>query len=225
MARTPSPRPSSSQRPRVSLGETDTFPDEISSIHSSHRRGSFGDHGSIEHSPPPVVEFSTEPNAFLPRPSYILWIVALYSCLATTAWVFICVLVYRPLTAPSYSSDYLDKTDGNQWLSYQHGNIASLYNINERFFRAARVLQSISSGLAIPITSATCSRAAVAFVQRNSRRTRLTMRQTVTLADKGWTSLEIWFRLMKPEGWKRYGSPFLMLAILLNALGSYVVVV
>ncbi|KAK5083280.1 hypothetical protein LTR70_008229 [Exophiala xenobiotica] len=48
----------------------------------------------------------------------------------------------------------------------------------------------------------------------------MTLRQVITLADKGWTSPYIYYRLLAPTGWKRYGSSFIALALLLHAIGA-----
>lgn len=69
----------------MSLEETDTFVDEISSIRSSSRPSIPDEHVSKEHPSHSRVHSSTESDAFLPRTSYILWIVALYSCIAAIA--------------------------------------------------------------------------------------------------------------------------------------------
>lgn len=71
--------------------------------------------------------------------------------------------------------------------------------------------------LTIPLTSAVCSKAAVIYVQRRGQRM-LSLRQTMTLADKGWTEPEIFLKLMTGS-YKRYGSWFLLLAIAVHILG------
>jgi len=48
----------------------------------------------------------------------------------------------------------------------------------------------------------------------------MSLRQIITLSDKGWTSPYIYYRLLTPTGWKRYGSSFISLALLLHALGA-----
>ena len=84
-----------------------------------------------------------------------------------------------------------------------------------------RVIQAGVSVLTIPITSAACSCAAVAFTQYSRRSAGMTMRQTIALADKGWTDPTTYLRLLfTRQGLKRYGSLFLFLAIALNVLGG-----
>lgn len=97
---------------------------------------------------------------------------------------------------------------------YIHG----LYVKSEHIFRAAKIIQAVVSVLTIPLTSAVCSKAAVIFVQQRRQRLGFSMRQLMALADKGWTDPEVISRLIF-AGWKKYGSSFLLLAILLNLLG------
>lgn len=65
------------------------------------------------------------------------------------------------------------------------------------YVRAAEIVQSIASVVTIPITSAVCSVAAVAFMQAGALRTRLTLRQTAALADQGWASVWVYKNLSK----------------------------
>ncbi|KAJ5982762.1 hypothetical protein N7451_012862 [Penicillium sp. IBT 35674x] len=49
------------------------------------------------------------------------------------------------------------------------------------------------------------------------------MRQVMTIADKGWTDIPTYLRiapLFGTNGWKRYGSSFLLLAMFINILGA-----
>ena len=50
-------------------------------------------------------------------------------------------------------------------------------------------------------------------------RNNFNMRQTITLADKGWTSLPVWLELLTIKGWRSRGSSFLAFAIVIHALG------
>ena len=95
----------------------------------------------------------------------------------------------------------------------------TLYVKNEDWYQAARVIQGIVAVLVIPMTSAVCSKAAVGFMQRKQLRG-LTLRQTMVLADKGWNVPELYWQLVS-GGFRRYGSPFLMMAICLIFLGNY----
>ena len=150
----------------------------------------------------------------LHRSSYILVLVILYTALALTSWVLLCLLTFIPLTTKHYAVDIHS--------NYNHVTsliMRNLYIRSEHIFRAARIIQAIASVLTIPLTSAVCSKAAVVFVQQRRQRLGFSLRQLMVLADKGWTDPEVIWRLIC-AGWKRYGSSFLYLAILLHILGK-----
>ncbi|OKO98257.1 hypothetical protein PENSUB_9355 [Penicillium subrubescens] len=70
-----------------------------------------------------------------------------------------------------------------------------------------------------------CSSAAVIFVQKKTSRGGLSMRQVITIADKGWTDIPTYIRefpFFATKGWKRYGSSFLLLTIFVNLLSSLI---
>ena len=95
----------------------------------------------------------------------------------------------------------------------------SVYGQEGRFWiTAARVLRSVSGVLAIPVTTATCARAAVIYTQRRPRGRRgPTLRQVMVLADKAWADPELLSHLFN---WRRSGSLFLLGAVLLTLLGE-----
>jgi hypothetical protein len=92
------------------------------------------------------------------------------------------------------------------------------YIESERWLQAAGVMQAIVAVSTIPLVSATCSSAAVVFVQRRCKSGDLSLRQVTVLADKGWTELEIYEQMLCGRR-RQYGSRFLYLAIILNLLG------
>ena len=154
---------------------------------------------------------TTSSSSRLHRSSSVLWIVVFYIVLAVVSWAVICVLSERPLTTSRYG------------YSNRASSSPASYVANEKWYQAMRVIQSIVGVLTIPITSAVCSSAAVAFAQYNQRSLGLTMRQTMVLADKGWTDPKTFLKLLTSfSGLKRYGSLFLFLAIALNLLGGLV---
>lgn len=162
-------------------------------------------------------ETETQYSTTLSRSNNILLLILVYATLALFAWVVTCILAYRPIHGHSYGVDIRDDHYGS--VSQDLAYTLALYVDSERWYTAARVLQSIVSVLAIPLTSAVCSRAAVAFTQQPRLSWNLTMRQTMTLADKGWADLGLISRILRGQ-WKRYGSSFLAVAISLNILGK-----
>ena len=148
----------------------------------------------------------------LPTQKYVLGLVVAYSALFVVAWSIICWTSQRPIGRGSY---YCYDTDCH-------------YNERERDEQNARTLRYVADAqtvlsavslLTIPLTSAVCAAAAVPWLQSNGQG--MSLRQVMALADKGWTSPYIYARLLRPSGWKRYGSSFIALALLLNALGDY----
>lgn len=155
-----------------------------------------------------------EPTCYLQRSAHALYLFALYATLAIFTWVMICILNFRPVTTTTYSynadlkRDYLFAADAS-----------ALYTRNTQVFQAITIFQAIVAVLTIPITSAICTAAAVIFTQRNVYNSKITLRQTIVLADKGWTDVELLTDIVL-KGWKRYGTNFLAIAIVIHVLGK-----
>ena len=94
----------------------------------------------------------------------------------------------------------------------------SIFARTEGFFRAAQVIRSFVAVVTIPLISAVCSKAAVVFTQRKNQAA-LSLRQTMLLADRGWTDPLVYAGLIC-GGFKQYGTKLLVLAILFNILGN-----
>ena len=74
--------------------------------------------------------------------------------------------------------------------------------------------------LIIPLTSTVCVAAAVGYIKRMGQRSGLTMKQFITLPDRGWTSPQLLFDILVPSRWKYHVFPFLVFAILLISIGN-----
>jgi hypothetical protein len=157
-----------------------------------------------------VEEVGNTPAVILHRSSYILYIVAIYASFALTAWILICILTFRPLTTARY---------GYNALESRPDKLPANYDKSEAVHRAARVVQSIVTVLTIPLTSAVCSTAAVIFAQSKAKGRRLTMRQTMALADEGWTDPTTIAKLVTGRG-KKLSSSLLTCALVLVLLGE-----
>ena len=164
------------------------------------------------------TEKAKVPTASLRRSGHVLYLVLLYSTLAVFSWVVLCILTKRPITATRHYGVNFDEPHAYGWTGANV--IHSFYTKNEKWLRAAQVLQSIVAVLTIPLTSAVCSKAAVAYCQRRSHR-KLSLRQTMVLADRGWTDPIIYLRMLA-GGFKKYGTTFLLGAALLNIIGGIV---
>ncbi|KAJ7926904.1 hypothetical protein B0H13DRAFT_1972177 [Mycena leptocephala] len=135
----------------------------------------------------------------------IVFFALCYVTMAVIAWAATCYLSFKPIGAKHYGVVALNKeNDGYGWIGPKAYH--QLYVPSEGWFRAARVLAAIVATLTIPVATSVCARAAVAFHQRQ----RLTLRQTMTLADKAW---------IQPV---TFASSFLIAAIFLNLLGGII---
>jgi hypothetical protein len=157
------------------------------------------------------------PSTRLHHSSYVFLLVTLYAGFALFAWVVTCILTRRPITAQHYG-EWIWDTGSNDMVYVKNDH--ALFVKNEQWYRTARVVQSIVSVLTIPLTSAVCSSAAVIFVQHNRKSFRLNIRQVMVLADKGWSDPAAYVKIV--TSWKRYGSSFIVMAILLNILGGVI---
>lgn len=130
------------------------------------------------------------------RSLYVIWLVLFYAAPVLSSWIVTCTLTYCPITANHYGA-WIWKHQNNGWRIAHTEVIHDLYRRNERWYRAARVIQSIASVLTIPLTSAVCSNAVVVYLQHcNGERTpNFTLCQMIVLADKGWTNVWTYFRL------------------------------
>ncbi len=147
----------------------------------------------------------------LSRQAYILGLVAIFASMFIVAWSILCWTSRRPIGRGSY---------------FCYGSTVCNYSERERNKQNARTLQYVADAqtvlsavslLTIPLTSTVCAAAAVPWLQSSGRG--MSLRQLMTLADKGWTSPYIYTKLLRPSGWKRYGSSFIALSLLLNILG------
>ena len=137
-----------------------------------------------------------------------LWLILIYTFGTCLSWTITCILCYRPMRVGSYVGQgiYTKKQyEENNWWTI-----------------IARVMNMTLSALTIPITSAICSKAAVAYCQTppSAQENGLTMRQTLALADKGWSDLQMLARLFHPKLGRRVQSHLLVLSASLCGLGK-----
>ncbi|KAL2028304.1 hypothetical protein VTO58DRAFT_110992 [Aureobasidium pullulans] len=172
------------------------------------------DHGEAQEKEQPRMPASKN------RPArYMILLVLLYDTLAIFAWVIPCILTKRPVTTTNGYNVNFDGPRTYRWLT--HSVVRSVYTKNEDCLQAAQVIRSIAAVLTIPLTSAVCSRAAVAFVQQYTR-SDLTLRKTLALADRGWTDPLLYYKMLAGD-FKKCGTRFLVGASLLKILGGILV--
>ncbi len=152
----------------------------------------------------------------LPRQSYIVFLVSIYAAMFITAWSILTMTSRRPIGRASYSCDSaVDYTCPSAAERRAHNARTQTYISN------AQTLMSAVALLTIPLTATVCAAAAVPWLQRVGHD--MSLRQIMTLADRGWTSPYTYSRLTFPRGWKRYGSSFLVMGIILHALGTCII--
>ncbi|PIG81868.1 hypothetical protein AARAC_003675 [Aspergillus arachidicola] len=172
---------------------------------------------SVDSNDQPIRPKSSVP---LKRSVYVVYLTLLYGAAALYAWVIICILVHRPIGGKGYGNDASDSmlTHPGDGTTMSEDLDASFSN-SERHLRAARIVQSLVSMLTIPLTSAVCSQAAVVYLQQRRGDSYPTLRQSMALADKGWTDIGTLTNLVFGS-WKKYKSGLLLFAIFLHLLGA-----
>ncbi|RMJ21131.1 hypothetical protein PHISP_07999, partial [Aspergillus sp. HF37] len=178
------------------------------------------DKGSTPENGPAVAKEDQPPVNTLYRSSLTIWVVCLYSALCIVSWAIIVYLTFYPIA--------------NSQLRYRRGftgdydpigddNADSQFAQNERWVQTARVLLSIAGVLSIPVASATCADAAPVYSQRRANSRDLSLRKVMMLADRCWANPLTYIQALRSEeGYRRYGSPFLILAILIHLLAFLV---
>ena len=132
-----------------------------------------------------------------------------FAFLAIFSWTVTCVLCYRPINVPSYY-DQVRTVTKTQWDN------------NDRWRKAANVISTIVGSISIPVTSAICAKAAAVHCQRRSdgKPPPLSLRQTLALADKGWSDFGVLRSLLTPKTTHQTRSPLLLVSIGLVGLGQ-----
>ncbi len=112
------------------------------------------------------------------------------------------------------ASNYYDQskyTTKSQWES------------SGRWRRAANIASAIVASISIPVTSAICAKAASVYCQRKSDESQpsLTLRQSLALADKGWSDLTVLRDVLNPKTSHQTRTSLLIVSISLVGLGEY----
>ncbi|KAF7116163.1 hypothetical protein CNMCM5793_004183 [Aspergillus hiratsukae] len=142
-------------------------------------------------------------NVFLPT--------LLYVALAIYAWTAILYLSFRPMSAKSWDANLSDYFSYPKSLDYAP---------NERIYRSAVVIRTLIVVITLPWLSAVCASAAVIYVQNQKTANSLRMRQVTNLADRRWLDIPLYKDLVVSGGWKKHGSTFLVLAIILHLIAG-----
>ncbi|KAJ5666089.1 uncharacterized protein N7477_008537 [Penicillium maclennaniae] len=141
------------------------------------------------------AEKNRVPSDTLRRAPHIVILALLYAVVAIFAWAALCILNHRPIGARSYQPNLGSKTELEDYLGGA-----------KRQFRYNRASSSGFSNMPIPGFG---SDHPVDFHGLLS----------MALADKGWNDPVLITKLIA-GGWKRYGSVFLVFALVLNLIGA-----
>ena len=145
----------------------------------------------------------------LKKHTLALYLILVYAFVAILSWSITCVLSFQPIGVPTYFD--------------QSGNYSqSHYETTDNWRKAASVGQSIVGVISIPVTSAICAKAVAVYCQRMSdaKTPSLSLRQTLALADKGWTDLATLLNVVTPSRSRTTRRPLLILSTGLVAIGE-----
>ncbi|KAJ5689536.1 hypothetical protein N7462_003928 [Penicillium macrosclerotiorum] len=201
---------------RGSESERAVSPLEGSPVHSIHDLPPHIDSVHVPHDELPAYSRAPPGNhtlgrghsTTLHRSVLVPFLTCLFVGLVVYSWVILAILCFRPISTKSWDV----RTDK---YGYYPKNLH--YDFDVRLYRSARIIQSIAGVLILPWTSAVCAYAAVVFVQNQKDSLGLSMRQMINLADRRWLDLSLIPDLIAGN-WKKHGSGFLALAILLHFL-------
>ncbi|CAG7966195.1 unnamed protein product [Penicillium salamii] len=164
-----------------------------------------------------VAQVSDKDTVRFRRPIQVPIIVSLYACCLLVAWSIICTFS-RHLLVPLPKDFYNNTMLGT---AKQEADAHAHINVNLRWYRTARVLWGVASVLTLPLASSVCSFFAVGYVQAQKYPKRgPTLRQTLTLTDRGWTNPRVIFSFFRHS--RKECTSFLWVALALHLVGGII---
>lgn len=144
------------------------------------------------------------------RKRYMYMMFFAYAAISITAWIILCHIGRGPVRT----------SDDN--LGWQHRRLKWAYEpeMGRRSYRAATVLSTIAAVMTIPTAATVCAYAAVPFSQYQMKGKNLSLRQVLTLADRGWMSPHMVIKALLPVDKHTHGSPFLWYAAAIIFIGE-----
>lgn len=133
-----------------------------------------------------------------------------YLSMLITPWALTCILVHHPISRPSYLDQAIGLTERD---------ISEM----EQWYSFIRILDGITSTIAVPVVSALLAQAAVIYTQRRKSSQKLGIRQMLALADGGWKNpIVLWNAVALPGKREELisSTPFLWGAAALTLLGK-----
>ncbi|PGH13598.1 hypothetical protein AJ79_03591 [Helicocarpus griseus UAMH5409] len=165
------------------------------------------------------------------RPLVSLYLIFPYSILLLLSWVITVILSIKPLNAAYWDTTYTAPhirpchySDGNWAIGFACLGNSNLLKqselaVNDRWRQAMRLIGALMAVLSIPISSAICARAAVAYLQ-NKKSSTFKLSEAITLADRGWWDPIVASALLHPRHRHLHSSKFLLIATSVCALGA-----
>ncbi|PYH93436.1 hypothetical protein BO71DRAFT_420098 [Aspergillus ellipticus CBS 707.79] len=168
-------------------------------------------------------------------------LVTIYCFLLIFSWTVTCILAERPLdwhaSTPSWGAasqitcatqTLLGEVDSDATATFSCSQRdpsktwlnASQLSATKHWRLAARMIASVMAVLTIPFSSFIAARAAVVYAQTADSARAFSLRKMLALADRGWWNPFILMRLLFPGGWRQSGSPLLLYAFAICALGT-----
>lgn len=135
---------------------------------------------------------------------FTVHLVLFYIALSLVYWILLCRMTYKPYGQKSYF-------EAVPYSSFREGQMIKKFQTNERQMRAMLIIKSIATALIIPVTGYVCAEAAMSYLQGNAIRSRLTLRQSMVVANQHW---------INPLVWVHAGSLMLYIGFSLMILGK-----
>lgn len=151
------------------------------------------------------------PRPALFRQSIIpLLIATVYLTFVLVPWVLTCIIARDP--------SFILKSDNR----YTY-DVDRRYSANYTILTAIDALNALAFVLSLPVLSSLLARAAVVFTQRRKENQKLTVRQLVALADRGWWDISSVFHMWTSSWLLFFGWALLLIAFVLPIVRSTVV--
>ena len=125
-----------------------------------------------------------------------------YIALALFPWIALCIMCDRPLYYESY------------FVVHDHYYGDADLRTNEEYIQAANIMRAFAMVLMVPVTGFVCSVAAMAYVQSGASTSRLSLKQSMAVADRQWTS---------PHAIVKAGSSPLYIGFAMILLGKFTI--
>lgn len=139
-----------------------------------------------------------------------IFLLVLYISILLISWVITCILMSRPLNASSY-------------LNQVYGLPVKVINSVRHGWYAIEFFSQIQVVLAIPIVSGLLAQAAAVYAQRQSPKQKLSLPDLITLANRPWTGVILWFRCFSRSRFVAFGGLLILLVTFTPAIQAVLV--